>query len=149
MLPRKDLLAPTRKFHSGQILLDDARAEAIVSYDCGNQLMHASRNGIVFEYLGTKVIKKLSQKTMTETPVHREVKILATSLLNPASIRLRQNLQSTLASQGDMVFSRPSSNMLREVELSPLLIERHGYPWSKTKVVNYIKMRASMPADKC
>jgi hypothetical protein len=46
MRQEKHLLVRENKFNSGQAILDDARAEAIVCYDWENQLMHAPGNQI-------------------------------------------------------------------------------------------------------
>jgi len=40
------MLICEKEVERGQSLLDDAKAEAMVCYDCGKQLMHASRTEV-------------------------------------------------------------------------------------------------------
>lgn len=73
-LQREDLLAHGIKFHGRQTTLDDARAEAIVCYDCENQLVHASRRGIEMKYKSYKSYKtiELENVLILATLVHRK-----------------------------------------------------------------------------
>jgi hypothetical protein len=71
------VIAHGRKFHGRQTPSDDARAEAIVCYDCENQLMHASRRGIDTKYKSYKSYKsyktiELEDVLMLARLVHRE-----------------------------------------------------------------------------